>query len=533
MFGQMDEGEIVESCLKTVDRTLATVDRAAVDDPEDALCGPVGFTGHHLGNEGIEGNDGDLGDDVAEEPGTVDVPRRDIGTDTVAPVLVLDPNGAAGSRRHDRMKAGSDRNLRLLVRTDDEFVPGERTPVPLPVIEVEDASRLGPELGMDVDGGLLIHGIGTYLSLTPDLVARDPLVLVNGELLEGGLKALMASAPLDIVGVGYSQDPQHFPELGDQVLQGVVTLRTKGSDTGWVSGGPAAESWQSMLEELRRLDDEWMAFRRDARALEQDAALLRQDAWAVRQDLLGPEPDAAPILRDATGSGQGGALIRDIDGHVWLTLSAKSVARDPLVRIDDILLDDGIEELLAKEPLAIRMIGYFGDPQTLTALGEEASRGIVIIRTRDSRAGGVPSESATGTWPQLGEALRRLGDDAQQVAGTWRRVAAEIQKAAAERRKAAAERGKAAAELQKAAEAHLRGDPSAVLRFQAEARKSSTRRRAGLTPTPASLTQRRNGWKTRRARESPPGVASSPPDKPPRHSSGFIHGLPGKNGIAP
>ena len=146
-----------------------------------------------------------------------------------------------------------------------------RAPVNLVAV---DEKRVGevPQAVMDADGGLLIHGISTRLSLTSDLVARDPLVLVDGELVEGGLKALMAGAPLDIVGVGYSQDPRHFPELGDQVSQGVVTLRTKSSETGSVAGGPAAESWQRMGEELRRMDEKWVAFRRDALAFEQDAA---------------------------------------------------------------------------------------------------------------------------------------------------------------------------------------------------------------------------------------------------------------------
>ena len=103
---------------------------------------------HHLGDEVIEGDDGDLGDDVAEEPGTVDIPRRDIGADAMAAVLVLDPHGAARTRRRDRMAAGVDRDLRLFVGADDELVPAEGATVPLPVIEVEDASRLGPELGI-------------------------------------------------------------------------------------------------------------------------------------------------------------------------------------------------------------------------------------------------------------------------------------------------------------------------------------------------------------------------------------------------
>ena len=119
------------------DGSPAAMDRAAVDDPEDAPGGPVGFTCHHPGDEVVEGGDGDLGDDVAEEPGAVDVPGRDVGADAVAAVLVLDPHGAARTRRRDRMAAGADRDLRLFLGADDELAPAEGAPVPLPVIEIE------------------------------------------------------------------------------------------------------------------------------------------------------------------------------------------------------------------------------------------------------------------------------------------------------------------------------------------------------------------------------------------------------------
>lgn len=141
----MHQGEVVEPCLETVGGALAAMDRAAVDDPEDGLGGSVRFPGHH---PGVEGDDGDPSDDIAEEPGTVDIPGRDVGTDAIAAVLVLDSHGAARARRRDRMAAGADRDLRLLVGADDELLPAEGAPVPRPVIGIEDASRLGPELGI-------------------------------------------------------------------------------------------------------------------------------------------------------------------------------------------------------------------------------------------------------------------------------------------------------------------------------------------------------------------------------------------------
>ena len=60
VLGQMYEGEFGEPGLEPVGGTLAAMDGAVVDDPEDALGRTVGIRGHHLGDERVEGDDGDL-----------------------------------------------------------------------------------------------------------------------------------------------------------------------------------------------------------------------------------------------------------------------------------------------------------------------------------------------------------------------------------------------------------------------------------------------------------------------------------------
>ena len=99
LWGQVYEGEVGELSLEPVGGTLAAMDGAVVDDPEDALGRTIGLHGHHLGDEGVEGDDGDLADDLAEEAGPVHVPGRDVGADSVAPVFVLDANRAADDIR--------------------------------------------------------------------------------------------------------------------------------------------------------------------------------------------------------------------------------------------------------------------------------------------------------------------------------------------------------------------------------------------------------------------------------------------------
>ena len=44
---------------------------------KDALGRTIAFRGHHPGDERVEGDDGDLADDLAEEPGPAHVPGRD------------------------------------------------------------------------------------------------------------------------------------------------------------------------------------------------------------------------------------------------------------------------------------------------------------------------------------------------------------------------------------------------------------------------------------------------------------------------
>ena len=182
----------------------------------------------------------------------------------------------------------------------------------------------------DQDGVIRIRGISrSSLSLTADGVARDPLVLVDGVLLDGGLKALLAGEPLDIEEIGYSRSPHFFTEFGDVVSRGIVFIRTEGS--------------QGRLDEEAR--------------------------W-----------------RDAEMSEEGGVLIHGINRSPSVRLSANSVARNPLVLIDGVPLDGGLEALLAGEPFDIGSMGYFRDPprRFLEEYGDWAARGVVFINTKDS-----------------------------------------------------------------------------------------------------------------------------------------------------
>lgn len=241
----------------------------------------------------------------------------------------------------------------------------------------------------DEDGQIRIRGISDSprLSLTPDLVARDPLVLVDGALLDGGLRELLASEPLDIEGIGYNRNPRMFGEFGDVVWRGIVIIRTKGSPSWGVSMPPQmSESWQRMAESWQRMarsiDAETLRFDAEARMF--DLETLRFDAEALRFD-------EEALRFDEEILEEGGALIRGINRFPSVRLSAESAARDPMVLIDGVPLDGGLEALLAREPFHIGTIAYFRDPprRFVEEFGDAASRGIVFINTMGSPSGEV------------------------------------------------------------------------------------------------------------------------------------------------
>ncbi|MYA11301.1 MAG: M56 family metallopeptidase [Gemmatimonadetes bacterium] len=221
----------------------------------------------------------------------------------------------------------------------------------------------------DQDGRIRIRGVSELpaLSLTPDGVARDPLVLVDGTLLDGGLKKLLESEPLDIEGIGYSREPAWFGDFGDIGSRGVVIIRTRGSE-GWGFSVPLDRQARQFAVEAGQLDEQ-------ARRLNQEARRLARPVAQTRTQTR--------RLRDTPASEDGGVLIRGINRLPSVQLSARSAARDPLVIVDDVPLVGGLKALLAAKPLDIRTAGYFGDPPRRFAeeFGDAAHRGIVFVNT--------------------------------------------------------------------------------------------------------------------------------------------------------
>lgn len=95
MDGQVNEDELGPLLCEPVNGALAAMNGAVVDHPEHPFGAAVRVGVHDFGNESIECSNGRLGNDVTEEPSTMDVPSGVVGTGSMAGILMLDPDGAA------------------------------------------------------------------------------------------------------------------------------------------------------------------------------------------------------------------------------------------------------------------------------------------------------------------------------------------------------------------------------------------------------------------------------------------------------
>ena len=160
----VDEHEIWESRLKAPDGSLAAVRGAVVHDPEDVARIAVGRSGHDLRDQAVEGLDAGGLLATAEDLCSVYVERSPVGPGATASVLVLDPCSLSGARRQGGMFADASLDTGLLVGTDDELVRFQVSALPLARIEVEDAPRLGSEVGISrEDPGAVLPGGGWRL----------------------------------------------------------------------------------------------------------------------------------------------------------------------------------------------------------------------------------------------------------------------------------------------------------------------------------------------------------------------------------
>ena len=179
------------------------------------------------------------------------------------------------------------------------------------------------------DGRLVIRGRNRspYLLLDSATVAANPLVLLDDEVLQGGLPSLMAMMDtLDFGQVGTVHRDTAVARYGEQGAGGAIRIWTSGS-----IGQTMGQAWE---REWRAAQPEWNGT--DGRAN------------AVLESATGP--DGRLYIRDRTGTGS-------------LSLGADIVARNPPVQLDGRRLRGGLSALLPMmDTLNVVTMGYYGIP---------------------------------------------------------------------------------------------------------------------------------------------------------------------------
>ena len=229
------------------------------------------------------------------------------------------------------------------------------------------------------EGRVVIRGINRLpsVSLPVRTAATNPLVLIDGVLLEGGLSALLAADPLDIRGIGYSEDPGRFGDFDNRNGRGIVLIDTVEGVTGQeVKGRLPREDRERQQVDWERRKEAWQLQTEDWER-QTEASQSRVGEWERR---TGADTDrietatatvqrAPPTADEAEEAGW--VIIRDIDGKPRLWLSPASVAANPRVVIDGVVLEGGLDALLKGEPLEMEKFGYLGP-----------ERGVFIVTKR-------------------------------------------------------------------------------------------------------------------------------------------------------
>ena len=256
-----------------------------------------------------------------------------------------------------------------------------------------------------------------------------------------------------------------------------------------------------------------------------------------------PDEDAREPRFPVRGLEGNRLLIRGVNRFPSLSLSADDVAANPLVLVDGVLLEDGLNALLTGEPLDIRGIGYSSDPGSLGDFGDQSGRGIVLINTAAEAAGSgaewmPPGQEFRERWR---EAAERRKEALARGKEAWERgkEAAERGKEAAERGKEAAERGREAAErgrlavehgkeaAERGREAAERGREAAERgRLAAERGKQAAERgREALERSKESWDRRSEAWQRRTeaaAHQFETATGTAPRDPDTAEAAGWV-----------
>lgn len=234
------------------------------------------------------------------------------------------------------------------------------------------------------DARIVIRGRNRspYLLLDSATVAANPLVLLDDEVLEGGLLSLMAMMDtLEFAQVGTVARSTAVARYGDRATGGAVQVWTRGA--AWQLMGRAWRRWRQRWEEADRDWEQaqplWDEAKRELKAAEDALEVTREQLQAAEREMEAIEREweaaqpkrsdaadpAGSALERATGP-DGRVYIRDRTGGGTLSLGAAIAARNPPVQLDGNRLSGGLSKLLTMmDTLDVVTMGYYGIPPSV------------------------------------------------------------------------------------------------------------------------------------------------------------------------
>ena len=232
-----------------------------------------------------------------------------------------------------------------------------------------DPETFGPldQLPWTADGTVLIRGRSPSpsLRLGAARVAANPLVILNDNVVPGGLRSLLSMTDtLDFGWVGTVADQDAIEQFGGRAANGAVVIRTRSS-----AGRSDGRVWERYADRWNVASRQWEA----ARQSREQATQVREDATRDRTS-AGPEWEAGDgepnqatdlelaALQNATGP-DGRVRIQGTDSLPAITLRADLAARNPRAHVDGEFVEGGLRKLLTMmDTLNFVSGGYYGFP---------------------------------------------------------------------------------------------------------------------------------------------------------------------------
>src|SRR5215212_233691 len=143
---QVDQAQVPPAAFQPVDRGLAAVGAAIVDDPKHSLGRGVGLGGHDLGDQPAERVDASGGLAAAEQVGVVDIPGGQIRQRSAAVVFVLDAHTARWACWPGRMAAAARLDLGFLIGRQHVLVVAQQLALEEALVQVQNPAGLGGEV---------------------------------------------------------------------------------------------------------------------------------------------------------------------------------------------------------------------------------------------------------------------------------------------------------------------------------------------------------------------------------------------------